>query len=79
MALTTIPENSDNLDPVSKFVQVRNGPLDIPLHVFSMGKIVGCVIIIPEIATSSKRGGGWNERWIVNSYIDLTTWNNVYN
>jgi hypothetical protein len=79
LALTTIPENSGNLDPVMKFVQVRKAPAAIALQVFSVGNIVGCVHIIPEIATSSKRGDGWNEQWIVNSHIDLVTWNNVYN
>jgi hypothetical protein len=44
-----------------------------------VGNIVGCAHIIPEIATTSKTGNGWNERWIVNSHIDLATWNDVYN
>ena len=79
LALTTKPENSSNLDPVTKFVQVRNAPPKVALQVFSVGTIVGCVHIIPEIATSSKTGEGWNERWIVNSHIVLATWNDVYN
>ena len=41
LALTTIPENSGNLDPVSKFVQVRKAPAAVALHVFSVGNIVG--------------------------------------
>jgi len=79
LALTTIPENSGNLDPVSKFVQVRKAQAAVALQVFSMGNIIGCVHVIPEIATSSKTGDGWNEGWIVNSHIDLATWNDVYN
>jgi len=79
LALTTIPEHSGNLDPVSKFVQVRKAPAGVALQVFSMGSIVGCTHIIPEIATSSKTGDGRSKRWIVNSHIDLATWNNVYN
>jgi len=79
LALTTIPENSGNLDPVSKFVQVRNAPAAVALQVFSVGNIVGCAHVIPEIATSSKTGDGRNVRWIVNSHIDLATWNDVYN
>jgi hypothetical protein len=79
LALTTIPENSDNLDPVSKFEQVRNAPATVALQVFSMGNIVGWAHVIPEIATSSKTGDGRNERWIVNSHLDLATWNDVYN
>jgi len=74
-----IPENSGNLDPVSKFVQVGKAPAAIALQVVSVGNIVGCAHVIPEIATSSKTGDGRNERWIVNSYIDLATWNDVYN
>jgi hypothetical protein len=61
LVLTTIPQNSGNLDPVSKFVQVRIVPSAVPLHVFSMGNIIGCANVIPEIATSSKTGDGGNE------------------
>jgi len=79
LALTTIPENSGNLDPVSKFEQVRKAPAAVALQVFSVGNIVGSAHVIPEIAASSKTGDGRNERWIVNSHIDLATWNDVYN
>jgi len=79
LALTTIPGNSGNLDLVSKFVQVRKAPAAVALQVFSVGNIVGCAHVIPEIAISSKTGDGRNERWIVNSHIDLVTWNDVYN
>jgi len=79
LALLTIPENSGNLDPVSKYVQVRKAPAAVALQVFSVGNIVGCAHVIPEIATSSTTGDGRNERWIVNSHIDLATWNDVYN
>jgi len=79
LALTTIPENSGNLDPVSKFVQVRKASAAVGLEVFSMGNIVGYAHVFPEIVTSSKTGDGQNERWIVNSDIDLATWNDVYN
>jgi hypothetical protein len=73
LALTTMPENSGNLDPVSKFVQVRKAPAAVALPVFSVGNIIGCAHVIPEIATSSKTGDGRNEQWIVNSHIDLAT------
>jgi hypothetical protein len=79
MALTTIPENSGNLDPVSKFVQVRKALAAGALQVFSVGNIVGCAHVIPEIATSTKTGDERNEQWIVNSHIDLATWTDVYN
>jgi len=78
LPLTTIPENSGNLDPVLQFVQVRKPPAAVALQVSSVGHIVGCAQVIPEIATSSKSGDGRNERWIVNSHIDLATWNDVY-
>jgi len=77
-ALTTIPENLGNLDPVSKFVHVRKTPAAVALNVFSMGNIVGCTHVIPEIATSSMTGDGRNKWWIVHSHIDLATWNDVY-
>jgi len=61
LALTTIPENLGNLDPVSKFVQVRKAPAAVALQLFSVGNNVSCSHIIPEIATSSKTGDGRNE------------------
>jgi hypothetical protein len=79
LALTTIPDNSGNLDPIMKFVQVGKAPAAVALQVFSVGNIVGCTHVIPEITTSSKTGDERNERWILNSHIDLATWNGVYN
>jgi hypothetical protein len=79
LVLTTIPENSGNLDPHLIFAQVRKAPAAIALQVFGVGNIVGFTHIFPEIATSSKTGDGRNEQWIVNSHIDLATWNDVYN
>jgi len=77
LALTTIPENSGNLDPILKFVKVRKAPAAVALQDFSVGNIVGCAHVIPEIATSSKTGDGQNERWIVICLIDLASWNDV--
>jgi hypothetical protein len=79
LVLTTIPENSGNLDPDSKFVQVRKAPAAVALQAFSVGNIVGCAHVIPEIATNSKTGAGRNERWIINRHLDLATWIDVYN
>jgi len=79
LALTTIPGNSGKFDPVSKLVQVRKPLEAVALQVFSVGNIVGCAQLIPEIANSSKTGDGRNERWIVNSHRDLATWNDLYN
>jgi len=77
LALTTMPENSGNLDPVSKFVQVRKAPGAVALQVFSVGNIICFAHVIPEIATISKTGDRRNERWIVNSHIDQATWNDM--
>jgi len=79
LAFTTMPENSGNLDPVSKFVQVGKAPAAVASQVFTVGNIVVCPHIIRELAASSKTGDGRNERWIVNSHIALATWNDVYN
>jgi fumarate reductase subunit C len=78
LALTTIPENSGNLDPVSKFVQVRKAPAAVTLQVLSVGNIVGCARDIPGIDSICNTGHRRNEQWIVNSHIDLATWNDVY-
>jgi len=79
LAFTTIPENSCNLVPGWKFVQVRNVPAVVDLEGFSMGNIVGCTHVVLERATSWKTGDGRNEQRIVNSHIDLMTWNDDYN
>jgi len=79
LALTTIAVNSGNLDPISKFVQVRKAPAAVALQVFSVGNIIRCMHVIPEIATGSKTRDRRNKRWIVNTHIDLATWNDVYN
>jgi hypothetical protein len=79
LALTTIPENSGNLDHVSNFVQVRKGTAAVALQVFCVGKIVCCMLEIPEITTNSKIGDRRNVPWIASSHIDLATLNDVYN
>jgi hypothetical protein len=40
-ALTSTPEDSGNLDPISKFVHVRKAPTAVSIHVFQVGNIVG--------------------------------------
>jgi len=67
------------MDPVSKFVQVRQALAAIALVVSSVGNIIGCVHVIPEIATSSRAADELNEQQIVNSHIDLVTCNDVHN
>jgi hypothetical protein len=49
------------------------------LQVFSVGNIIGYMHKIPQIATGCKAGDGLNQRWSVNSHIDLVTSNEVYN
>jgi hypothetical protein len=78
LALSTMPETPGDLDPISQFVHVRNAQAADALQVFSVGNIIGCAHVFPEIATARKTGDGWNERWIANSHIDLATWNDVY-
>ena len=77
--LPIIPENSSNLDCVSKFVLVSKPPSTVALQVFGVGIFIGCAHVFREIATSSKTGDGQNERWIVNSHKYLASWNDVYN
>jgi hypothetical protein len=79
LALNTIPENSGNFDPVSKFVQVTKALVPLSLQGFSLGNTVGCAHVIPEIATSRTTADGRNEPPIVNSHIYLVTWNDEYN
>jgi hypothetical protein len=79
LALTIIPDNSGNLDPVSKFDEVRKAPAAVALQVVSVGNIVRWAHVIPGIATTSKTADGWNEPWIVNSQIRIATWDEVYN
>jgi hypothetical protein len=73
----TIHENLGNLDPVSNFVQVRTAPPAIALQVFSVGDIIGYMHVSPERSTSSKKADDRNEQWIVNTHIDLPTWQDV--
>jgi hypothetical protein len=79
MALNTIPENSGSLDLVLKLLHVRKALAAVVLQVFNVENSISYAYIIPEIATSITSGAGRNERWIVNSHIDLATWNDVYN
>jgi hypothetical protein len=79
LALTTRPDNSGNLDPVLKSVQLRTILAAVALKVFSLGNIVGCTHKTQQVAPSSKTGDGRNEQWIVNSHIGLAPRNDVYN
>jgi hypothetical protein len=51
LALTTIPENWGNMDPILKFEQVKNTLAAVALEVVRVGNIASCVHVIPEIAT----------------------------
>jgi len=61
LALSTRHEISGNLDPVSKFVQVRIPLATVTWQECSVGTIVGCTQVIPGIATSRKTADGQNE------------------
>jgi len=78
LALTIIPENLCNLDSVSKLVLMRTAQAPVAVHVPSMGNIVSCTHVLPEIATSSKTGDARNEGWIVNSHRGLANWIDVH-
>jgi hypothetical protein len=79
LALTTIPAISGNLDRISEFVQVIKLLAAVALQVFTLGNNVRCAHLYREMAKTGKPGDGWNERWIVNSHIDLAACNNVLN
>lgn len=49
------------------------------LQVFSVGNIICGAHIIPDNSTRSKTGDGRNKGWMINSTIDMTTWNDFYN
>jgi hypothetical protein len=55
LVLTTIPGNSSNLNSLSKLEQMRKAPAAIALQVFTVGNIVGCAHMIPEIANCKRR------------------------
>ena len=78
LPLTTLPDNTGNLDLVSKFVQQRQAPTAVAVQVFSEGNIDSCGPVIPDIATSRRTGDGQNKCWNVNTHIDLATSNDVY-
>ena len=71
----TKPANGGMPEKASKLVRVvrpTTGELDA---VISAWNIVGAAHVIPEEPVSS---GSENKEWIVNSHIDLATWNDVY-
>jgi hypothetical protein len=78
LLFTPLPQNSENLDSVSKFDQVRKALAAIALHIFSVGNILGCAHVISELATSNDRGDRRNEEWIVIRHTSQATWNDVY-
>jgi hypothetical protein len=72
LAGKTVPENSGNLEPVSKCAKVRLSAPENEFKIFNAGNIIGCAHVIPERACTDNIQ---NDRWIVNSHIDLETWN----
>src|SRR5947209_5188120 len=71
----TKPANGGMPEKASKLVRVvrqTTGDLEV---VISTENIVGAVHVIPEEPVSS---GSENKGWIINSHIDLATWNDVY-
>ena len=71
----TKPANGGMPEKASKLVRVVKPPVGEPFMVISAANIVGAAHVIPEEAISSPVE---NRGWIVNSHIDLATWNDVY-
>jgi hypothetical protein len=73
LALTRMPEHSDDMVSVLKFVQVRNALAAVAFHVWSSGNMISWAHVILGRATSSNSEDGQNERWILNSHMNLAT------
>ena len=71
----TKPANGRIPEKVSKLVRVVRPTIGELDTVISAGNIVGAAHVNPEEPVSS---GSENIGWIVNSHIDLATWNDVY-
>jgi hypothetical protein len=61
LAVTRLPENTGNLDPVSKFVEVRKDEAAVALQVFSVGNIVAYAHVNAEIFNTGRSTLGPNQ------------------
>jgi len=71
----TRPANGGMPERASKLVRVVKPTSGEAFMVISAANIVGAAHVIPEETISS---GVENKGWVVNSHIDLATWNDVY-
>jgi hypothetical protein len=71
----TKPASGGMPESASQLVRVVKQSFGGAYAVISAGNIVGADHLIPEEPISSKLE---NIEWLVNSYIDLATWNNDY-
>jgi len=71
----TKPVNGGMPEKASKLVRVVKPTTGEVNAVISAGNIVGAAHVIPEEPVSA---GCENKGWVVNSHIDLATWNDVY-
>ena len=71
----TKPANGGMPEKASKMVRVVKPTTGEINAVISAGNIVGAAHLVPEEPNST---GKENTGWIVNSHIDLATWNDVY-
>lgn len=71
----TRPANGGMPERASKLVRVVKPASGDGFVVISAANIVGAAHLIPEEPCSSREE---NKGWVVNSHIDLTTWNDVY-
>ena len=62
-------------EKASQLVRVVKPTPELVNTVISIGNIIGAAHLIPEELISTERE---NKGWIVNSHIDLATWNDFY-
>lgn len=67
----TIPIDGGHTQAPSDLPAVREKTTDV-LKIIPASRITGPAHLIPELASEGRRV------WWVNTYIDLTTWNSVY-
>jgi len=72
---TTIPSMGGMPERASRMVRVTEAAKGSGYAVISGGNITGAAHLIPEEPSTS---GTTRKVWIVNSHIDLMTWNEVY-
>ena len=73
--LMTKPFHEGLPNAISSMVRVVPSSGENAYKVLAAGHICGAAHLIPEVPSTSKET---NSGWIVNSHIDLKTWNTIY-